>query len=228
MTEDDVRDLLTTAVPDLPAPADPVDLVRRRASRVRGTRIAATAAAAVLLVLGVVALIPTAAPSAPAAPMPMPAPGPPKTCFAPDNIPGPNGKGAPGQVVPEGATRVTLCTFTPDTQSARVEWVTTTATTSGDLSPLIDTLNGFDDFEEHRDAHPGVEVLACNLALSRQYQMIFDYPTGGQWSVQFDMNCGTVTGGAVIRYGKVTDALNAFNTRYRASGGDVPPPPWDW
>ncbi|MBM7774806.1 hypothetical protein JOD54_005010 [Actinokineospora baliensis] len=221
MTEDDVRALLNRAVPDLPDPPDPVDRVRRRAARVRGGRIAAAAATAVVLVLVVIATIPSTKTSEPAAPMP--APGRPKTCVPPDNTFGLTDPGGRGQVVPEGATRVTLCTYTPDSVTAKVEWTTSTATAGGDLTPLIDTLNGFQDPDEYRHDNPGVE-LACTAALFRQYQMIFDYPTGGQWSVVFDMNCGTVTGGDVIRHGNVSKAIKAFTTLYSASGGSVAPP----
>ncbi|GLZ32442.1 hypothetical protein Lesp02_46300 [Lentzea sp. NBRC 105346] len=73
-------------------------------------------------------------------------------------------------------------------------------------------------------AHPEARDAGC---FARSTGLKFGYPDGSERSVVFVMNCGTVESGDVVRYGEITEALDEFTERYRAAGGEAPPP-WKW
>ena len=87
-----------------------------------------------------------------------------------------------------------------------------------DITPVVTALNSLSSRRP--------PDLGCNLALRPNYRMRFEYPDGSDRMVVFDMNCGTVQSGDVVRYGKVTKALDAFAEAYRAQGGELPDSPW--
>lgn len=116
-------------------------------------------------------------------------------------------------VVPDGAVRARL----------HVDWIAARpwpadAVIDREVSAVVSALNTLG----------GEEPDTCTAAHRPGYRMRFEYGDGSDHTVVFDLNCGSVRRGDVARYGQITKALDAFAESYRAQGGAVPDPPWEW
>lgn len=117
-------------------------------------------------------------------------------------------------VVPDGAVRAQLIVDRSGGGSRPADTVI-----DKDVTPVVTELNALSS------TNPGD---GCFLALRPGYRMRFEYQDGSNQTVVFDLNCGSVRRGDVVRYGDTTKALDAFARVYRAQGGTVPDPPWAW
>ncbi|MEV6243669.1 hypothetical protein [Lentzea sp. NPDC051838] len=117
-------------------------------------------------------------------------------------------------IVPAGAVRARMYV---DWHAVR-DWPADAAV-DRDLAGVVSALN----------ALPSTKLGEGCLAMLRPgYRMRFEYADGSDHTVVFDLNCGSVRRGDIARYGEITKVLDVFAERYRAQGGVVPDPPWQW
>ncbi|SFR21382.1 hypothetical protein SAMN04488564_105586 [Lentzea waywayandensis] len=225
MNDDDIRTLLSGAVPDLPESNDRVAAVRDRAARHRRRRRSVVSGAVVLLAVAAATTVPLLLRGEPVEPFTAggePTAGCPAYTARPTKL----GQGAAGQLLPDGAVRATMCVYRVGTSGN--DWQTEAVTIDRDVAEVVSTLNALPDHDTFVAEHPEARDAGCTMSLRPQYLMRFEYPDGSSSTVDFAMNCGTVENGDVVRFGEITKALDAFTTSYRAQGGAVPDPPWKW
>ncbi len=220
---DDIRELLSGAVPDLSSPDDRVAEVRSRANRLQRRRRSIAAGAAAVVTVAIATTLPIFLRGEPVEPFTADA-GPTVACPPYAATPPKQGQGATGPVAQEGAVRATMCVYRP----SRDGWETDTSVIDQGVDEVIAVLNALPDHDTIVEKHPEARNAGCTLSLRPQYRLRFEYPDGSGRTVDFAMNCGTVESGDVVRYGEITKALDAFTESYRAQGGTVPDPPWQW
>jgi hypothetical protein len=201
----------------MPEPASVQDRhleVAKRKREIRRRRAVLGAAAVVLLALGAVSLpqlLPRGEPKEPFASV--------GSGSCPRKQPQ-SGRARSGLLAPDGATAATLCTYNRSETIGSEREYEARGSVQEDVDSIVDALNALpapkpDD--------------SCFMSKRPEYLLVLDYPDrAATVVVDVHMGCGTVSNGVAVRGGEITDPLDAFGEAFRARGGDIAPPPWNW
>jgi hypothetical protein len=221
-----LRNLLASAVPDLPAPEDRVAEVGARVRR-RRRSASAVAVVAVAVAVGAAVGVPKLLSTSGVSGHQVAVGG--DGCPAPGTFYGPSNKDAPGSLVPAGATDVSLCEVpTPIPGFNGAPPPPTRVLTAG-VDEVVQVLNALPGMERYKQLirekeiadggrpDPGlIENLGCiDVGYPYDISLRLRYPDREPVFVLLERNCGTARVGDVTRYWFPTSPLTTFFAKYR-------------